>query len=406
MSGIDGICVELRTDSLSRNLNWITILTSPSEQPLYIGIIGLAFGSGLILGPVIGGLFSDSAASWRWAFYINLLIFAVLTPLYLIILPSKPRRPGTTFTQRLRSVDWLGTLLNMGMYVSLVLFCTFGGSIWAWSDGRTIAGIVIFAVLLVTFAVTQIFCVWTTAEDRLFPCEMVLNRTLVLLYITMACAGSSIFVTIYYIPLYFQFVQGDSGTQAAVRLLPFVSFFGASLNFCGYFMPRTGYYIIWYIASGVFLVIGAALMHVVDLSTPVANIYGYSILIALGTTTSQAGYAVAPTLVPLNRIHEAIQLMNAAQGQSLLLGLTIASAIFQNRAFSGLQAIFSPSAYSDAVIREAVAGAKSTLLTDSTPQIREQALNVVVQTIDNVYLMIVAAGALYIVCSCFLPRTK
>ena len=360
----------------------------------------------MILGPVIGGLFSDSAASWRWAFYINLLIFAVLTPLYLTILPSKPRRPGTTLFQRLQSVDWLGTLLNMGMYVSLVLFCTFGGSIWPWNDGRTIACIVIFATLAIIFAVTQIFCIWTTVEDRLFPCEMVLNRTLTLLYITMACAGSSIFVTIYYIPLYFQFVQGDSGTQSAVRLLPFVSFFGASLNFCGYLMPKTGYYIIWYIASGVFLVIGAALMHVVSLSTPVANIYGYSILIALGTTTSQAGYAVAPTLVPLNRIHEAIQLMNAAQGQSLLLGLTIASAIFQNRAFSDLRAIFLPLGYSDTDIRQAIAGAKSTLLLDSPPQIKEQALNVVVQTIDNVYLMIVAAGALYIVCSCFLPRTK
>lgn len=331
---------ELKTDPLNRNLNWITFLTSPKEQPSYIGIIGLAFGSGLILGPVIGGLFSDSPASWRWAFYINLVIFAALTPLYLIILPSKPRRPGTTFTQRLQSVDWLGTLLNMGMYVSFVLFCTFGGTIWAWSDGRTIACIVVFAILVVAFAVTQIFCVLTTTENRLFPCEMVLNRTLVLLYITMACAGASIFVTIYYVPLYFQFVQGETGTQAAVRLLPFVSFSGASLNFCGYFMPRTGYIIIWYIASGVFLVVGAALMHVVDLSTPVGNIYGYSILIALGTTTSQAGYAVAPTLVPLNRIHEAIQLMNAAQGQSLLLGLTIASAIFQNRVFSGLQAIF------------------------------------------------------------------
>ena len=330
----------------------------------------------------------------------------MLTPLYLIILPSKPRRPGTTFIQRLQSVDWLGTLLNMGMYVSFVLFCTFGGTIWAWSDGRTIACIVMFVILLASFAVSQIFCVWTSTEDRLFPCEMVLNRTLVSLYITMACAGASIFVAIYYIPLYFQFIHGESGTQAAVRLLPFVCFFGATLNICGYLMPKTGYIIVWYMASGVFLVIGAALMHVVNLDTPVANIYGYSILIALGTTTSQAGYAVAPTLVPPNRIHEAIQLMNAAQGQSLLLGLTIASAIFQTRTFSGLRTIFSPLGYSDADIRGAVAGAKSMLLTDSTPQIREQALNVIVQTMDNVYLMIVAAGALYIVCSCFLPRTK
>lgn len=194
---------------------------------------------------------------------------------------------------------------------------------------------------------------------------MVLERTLILLYIIMACAGSSIFVTIYYVSLYFQFVHNDSGTQAAVCLLPFVCFFGASLNFCEYFMPRTGYFIYWYIASGVFFVIDIALMHAVNLSIPVANIYGYSILIALGTTTSQAGYVVIPTLVPSNCIHKAIQFINAAQGQSLLLGLTIASAIFQNKAFSDLQTILSPSGYSDTNIREAVAGVKSKLLTNS-----------------------------------------
>ena len=366
----------------------------------------ISFGSGLILGPIVGGLFSDSSATWRWAFYINLLIFAVMAPLYFFILPSKPRRPGTTFVQRLKNIDWLGTLLNAGMYVSLVLFCTFGGSIWLWSDGRTIACIVAFGILLVTFAVTQIYCVWTTPEDQLFPCEMVLNRTLGLLYITMACGGSSLFVAIYYVPLYFQFVNGDTGTESAIRLLPFVCFYLATIYSCGGFMGKTGYYIYWYIASGIFLVIGSALMHTVQLHTPVANIYGYTILLALGTTTSQAGYAVAPTIVPLNRVHEALQFMNVAQGQSLLLGLTIASAIFQNRTFDNLRTIFSTLGYSDAEIRGAVAGARSMILTDASPDVREQALNIIIRVIDDIYFMIIAAGSLYVICSCFLPRKK
>jgi hypothetical protein len=171
-------------------------------------------------------------------------------------------------------------------------------------------------------------------------------------------------------------------------------------------MARTRYFILWYIGSGIFFIIGSALMHTVRLTTPNANIYGYTILIALGTTTSQAGYALAPLLVKSHRVHEAIQFMNIAQGQALLLGLVIASSIFQNRTFAGLKDVFGPLGYSDADIREAIAGAKSRLLTDASPDVREQALNVIIHSIDDIYFMVISAGALYVVCSVFLPRTR
>ena len=329
-----------------------------------------------------------------------------MTPLYIILLPNLPRRPGTTFVERLKSIDILGVLLNAGMYVSFVLFCTFGGSTWAWNDGRTIACIVVFVLLLIAFAITQIYCVWTTPDDRLFPCEMVLDRSLVLLFICTAASSSCIFVTIYYVPLFFQFVYNDSGTQSAVRLLPFVCVYFATVYACGRLMGKTGYFIIWYIFSGIFLVIGGALMYTVKFSTHVANIYGYTILIAFGVTTSQAQYAIAPTMVAPNRIPEAIQFMNIAQCGSLLLCLTIANAIFQNGAFDGLQKIFAPLGYADKDISGAIAGARSTLLSGASSEVRRAALDVIIKTTDNVYLMVVAGGALFLVCSLLLPRKK
>ncbi len=329
-----------------------------------------------------------------------------MAPIYVFMLPSLLRRPDTTFAQRLRSMDWLGTLLNAGMYVSFVLFCTFGGVGWAWSDGRTIACIVVFVVLLAAFAVTQIYCVGTTPDDRLFPCEMVLNRSLVLLYILMACGGAALFVSIYYIPLYFQFVNGDNGIDSAVRLLPFVCFYVATILICGSFMAKTGYYMFWYLASGIFMVIGAALMYTVRRETSFPNIYGYSILLGLGMTTTQAGYAIGPTTVAPNRVHEVIQFMNISQGQAQLLGLTIASAIFQSLTFDGLKEVFAGQGYSDTEIRSATLGAGSTLLTHASPELKDKALDVIVHAIDSAYAMSIAAGVLYVVCSCFLKREK
>ena len=44
----------------------ISITTTEQERPLYFGFTGLTWGTGTILGPVIGGAFTDSSATWRW----------------------------------------------------------------------------------------------------------------------------------------------------------------------------------------------------------------------------------------------------------------------------------------------------------------------------------------------------
>lgn len=47
-------------------LNLISINTSMQERPIYVAISGIVWGAGSILGPVIGGSFADSSATWRW----------------------------------------------------------------------------------------------------------------------------------------------------------------------------------------------------------------------------------------------------------------------------------------------------------------------------------------------------
>jgi len=47
-------------------LNLITVNTHIKERPLYMAACGITWGLGTILGPVIGGSFSDSGATWRW----------------------------------------------------------------------------------------------------------------------------------------------------------------------------------------------------------------------------------------------------------------------------------------------------------------------------------------------------
>ena len=47
-------------------LNLVTVTSTPKEQPFYVGMTGFVYGSGCILGPIVGGSLADSSATWRW----------------------------------------------------------------------------------------------------------------------------------------------------------------------------------------------------------------------------------------------------------------------------------------------------------------------------------------------------
>jgi MFS family permease len=51
-------------------LTYISVLTTPHERPLYLAILMSVWGFGNVLGPIIGGSFAVSSATWRWGFYI------------------------------------------------------------------------------------------------------------------------------------------------------------------------------------------------------------------------------------------------------------------------------------------------------------------------------------------------
>lgn len=342
------------------------------------------------------------------AFYLNLVIFGVMSPIYLFLLPSLPRPAGQgrTFIRKLIELDWVGTVLSAGMHVAVILFIVFGGVEWPWTDGRNIALYVVSAVLLVAFVLSQYYCIGTNHHERLFPGEFLKDPTMIVLYVLMACGGAGLFVAVYYIPLYFQFVHGDSGIMSAVRLLPFICFYVATILLCGWLMPKTGYFILWYLFSGILLLIGSTLMYTVHYDTSPSHIYGYTVLMGLGMTTTQAAYAVGPRLVTPERVAECLQFMNISQGQSQLLGLAIASAVFQSQSINGLNALLGDKGYSQTEIKGAIAGAQSTLMERLPADLKKSALSVIVDAIDDVYVMSIVAGALYVIASCLLPRRR
>lgn len=47
-------------------LTYISVTTSNIERPLYMAGVAVAWGAGTVLGPIVGGAFAGSSATWRW----------------------------------------------------------------------------------------------------------------------------------------------------------------------------------------------------------------------------------------------------------------------------------------------------------------------------------------------------
>jgi MFS family permease len=169
---------------------------------------GAMWGLGTVLGPVIGGAFTRSGATWRWAFYINLPIGALTAPVLLFLIPPFDALKGTSFLRRLRRVDWVGVVFLSGSITSLALALQFGGNQYPWNSGQVIGLFVTFGALLILFAGSQsLYMPGQTTERRIFPVEMIFNRTTMLLFILTGTGATTCFIAIYYIPLYFQFTR-------------------------------------------------------------------------------------------------------------------------------------------------------------------------------------------------------
>ena len=167
-------------------LTLLSVTTTNVERPKYLSLTGFIWGIGTVLGPVVGGSLGDSKASWRWAFYLNLLVGVVVGPIYIILLPDFKPQANVPLARRFAQIDYLGSLLSIGSVLTVIMAMNFGGVLWGWDQGRSIGLFVTSGVLIVLFVLQQTFLFGTTVEHRLFPMHFWKSRTMVCLFFTMS----------------------------------------------------------------------------------------------------------------------------------------------------------------------------------------------------------------------------
>lgn len=310
-------------------------------------------------------------------------------------MPRFDPRPGVALKRRFAEIDYLGTLLMVGAFVSGIMAVSFGGNVYAWDSGRIIGLFVCSGILFILFGIQQTFAILTTEARRIFPIQFVKSKIMLVLFAETSAAATACFIPIYFIPLLFQFVRSDSALEAGVRLLPYVVFLVVMCVANGAIMSATGYYMPWYLGSGIFTVVGSALMYTVDQYSSVARIYGYSVLLAIGAGGFvQASFSVAQAKVEPQMIPIAIGFITAAQLGGVSIALAIANSVFLNESNNAIAALLPNVPTSQ--IQAAISGAGSDFLKSLTADMREKVLHAIVHAMSKVYIMDLVAGILAI----------
>ena len=136
----------------------LTISLAPSKRPMFTGIIGAAYSVASVMGPLIGGAFTDNL-SWRWCFYINLpLGGASLVILGLFFSnPAAARAEASTWKEIVRHLDLPGIAILIPAVVCYILALQWGGTTKAWNSADVIGVLVGFGVLILIFIAIEIY---------------------------------------------------------------------------------------------------------------------------------------------------------------------------------------------------------------------------------------------------------
>ncbi|KAK1751946.1 major facilitator superfamily transporter protein [Echria macrotheca] len=300
------------------------------KRPMFASIIGTVYGVASVLGPPIGGAFT-SKATWRWCFYINLPLGAIVlgglipffrSPQAAAKLRTLPRK------DKLKRMDATGTIIFTGGITCLLLALQWGGQTYPWQDGRIIALLVIFGVALIVYIFWQNYL----GPIATIPKKIIGQRSMAFASWYSFCQGGVNFVILYYAPLWLQAVKGRDAVESGLDIVTFIGGMTFSMLVTGYGLTKGGYSMPFMIACIAIVAIGTGLLTTWTPDISMAKVYGYLTLYGVGQGFGwQQSILIAQTMLPAADIPTGTSLASVSKLLGGAVFVSVSQTLFNNK---------------------------------------------------------------------------